>query len=173
MTPMAPAGYRLAVRMPIKLLEALLDLFCGAARIAFEGDLSKCDLRGIPVVANESIGTLKRSTSNKTDWLRAHGREDLLRNPPEPESSFVVLSIEAETRDLIKRQILPQIGLRRRVYHVLIEKSGELVFASYDCFDPDSVWITDTLPEGFLASLVETKALKAYERETDSRFAVV
>lgn len=138
--------YRLIVKQPIKLLEALLDLFCCDARLAFEGDLSKCDLRGIPILARDSAGVLKRSATD-------------------PTQGFVVLPIEPTTKDLIKRQVLPQAGLRHRICHILIESSGELAFSSYDCFDPDCVVLNAPSTEEFLSSLVKSKAIKSYHVE--------
>ncbi len=115
-------GYRLVVRHPMKLLAAILDEFRGDGRLSLEGDLSQCDLRGISVVANEPIGVLRRNTLY-------------------PQQDFVVLPLDADTPELIKRQILPRVGIRNRVIHLPIEKGGKLVFAAYDPFDPDCVWI--------------------------------
>ena len=125
------------------LLDAVLDEFCGDARLSLEGDLSQCDLRGIPILANESMGVLERST-----LFPSHG--------------FVVLPLATETLGLIKQRIIRRVGIRSRVWHVLIEKGGKLVFYAYDQFNPDSVWICAEVTEDFLESLVAMRAISGY-----------
>lgn len=137
--------YRLTVRQPIKLLEALVDVFGTDARLSLEGDLSQCHVHRIPVVSTEPQGVLVRNTL----W---------------PRQDFIIIPLNAETTNHIKRYILPTVGIRNRVHHVLIESGEQLVFASYDWFGEDSVWVSKEVTEEVLAALVESRALRRYER---------
>ncbi len=141
---MTEMRYRLTVRRPIKLMEALLDVFGTGARLSLEGDLSKCNLRGIPVLSTEPSGVLVRHTLS-------------------PRQDFVIILLDETTKDQIKRQILPVVGIRNRVHHVLIERDGRLVFVSNDWFEEGSVWVSNHVTEELLAALVESGALRKYE----------
>ena len=99
--------YQLLVRRPITLLEALFDRFQGDAHLSLEGDLSQCNLRRIRALTKEPIGILTRNTSD-------------------PQQDFVVFSLDAETVELLKRQVLPRVGIGSWVLHVQIERSGKL-----------------------------------------------
>ncbi len=136
-------GYHLIARRPLALFERLLDRFCGNAHISFEGDLSKCDLRRIQVVSREPLGVLRSNTLY-------------------PKLDFVILPLEAETIEILKRQVLPRIGIRKRVIHTLIEKGGKLVFAAYNNMDPGCIWICNDVSEEFLQDLVESGSIKKY-----------
>ena len=141
---MTEMHYRLTVRQPIKLMEAFLDVFGTDARLSLEGDLSKCNLHDIPVLSTEPMGVLARNTVS-------------------PQQDFVIIPLNETTKDQIKRQILPTVGIRNRVHHVMIENDGQLVFASYDWFGQDNVWVSEHATEELLDALVESKALRQYE----------
>src|SRR5512140_1787732 len=106
---MTEMRYRLTVRQPIKVMEALLDVFGTDAHLSLEGDLSKCNLDGIPVLSTEPRGVLVRNTLS-------------------PQQDFIIIPLNEATKDQIKRQILPTVGIRNRVHHVMIESGGQLVF---------------------------------------------
>lgn len=135
---------RLDVKKKIDLLGILLDEFCGDAFISFEGDLSQADLRDISVVSQEPTSTLKRNTRS-------------------PQQDFLIIPITEHTKAIIKRHILPRIGLRYRVEHIQIEKNGVLVFGSYDNFFEGLVWVELGADEAFFDSLVEKGILHRYE----------
>ena len=136
-------GYFLIVKYSLTLFERLLDQFCGNAHISFEGDLSQCDLRGISLVNREPTGVLKRNTL-------------------QPKLDFIILPIDEDTIQTLKRQILPRIGIHKRVIHAQIEKDGKLVFGAYDNLHPDCVWISKDVPDQFLQELVDSNSIKEY-----------
>jgi hypothetical protein len=124
-------------------MEALLDAFGADAHLSLEGDLSKCNLDGIPVLSTEPRGVLVRNTLS-------------------PQQDFVIIPLNEATKDQIKQQVLPTVGIRNRVHHVMIESGGQLVFASYDWFEQDSVWVSNHATEALLDALVESGALRHY-----------
>ena len=123
-------GIRVVVKRPVQVMQTMLDVFCDGSTLSLEGDLSNCDLREI--------------------WILSHTYK--------PER--IVLPIEAETLDRLKRQLIPNAGLRHRVWHVLIEKGGDLVFASYDNFHPDCVWVSDSFPQEVIRSLADQRLIE-------------
>jgi hypothetical protein len=46
---------------------------------------------------------------------------------------------------------------------VLIESGGQLVFASYDWFEQDSVWVSNHATQELLDALVVSRVLRQYE----------
>jgi hypothetical protein len=49
------------------------------------------------------------------------------------------------------------------VTHVQIERHGSLVFAAYDNFHPDCVWVVGRINEQILEDLREAGILSAYK----------
>jgi hypothetical protein len=123
----------------------MLDCFCGDAFISFEGDLSKFD-----------FGQIRDVMSPPTEVLRCQTIW--------PKQEFVILPVEDDTKTIIQRTILPRIGLRRRVLHVQIAKTGQLEFAAYDCFHPDTVWVSQNVSEVLLQSLISDKAIWSFSK---------
>lgn len=135
--------YRLVVKKPIELLDALLCIFKEQARISFEGKLSPRLFEELPVVSTEPI-------------------EPHLRNTSYPKQDFVIIPITAVTLDILRKKVLPQVGLRKNVLHVLISKKDKLVFCSYDCFHP-CVGLSLVVPEAQVIALCEKGILKEYK----------
>lgn len=141
---MSGLTYNLEVRRPVPFMCALIDAFCGDAHLSLEGDLSK--LRwSQPVEPNLCISAVLR------------------RQTAEPKQDYVVLPLEPETVAEIKRDVLPVVGVRRRVPHVQIEKHGKLVFGAYDGFYPGLVWVSQQVGAGLLERLRKEGCLKSYE----------
>ena len=145
--------YDLEVRRPITVLDAVIDLFCGNARMSLDGDLSKCNARNIPIVAYAPIGKLEGQGIDRT--VATEGR-------------FIVFPLEESTIDLIKRQVLPKVGLRKRINHIQIEKDGKLVFGAFDIFYPGLVRISGEVSLDFLEALIESKGIWKYKAVEDS-----
>ncbi len=138
-------GYRLKVKKSIELVKAVIELFSGNAHLSLEGQLKGKDFSFVEGIATEPTEILKRNTL-------------------EPQHhNFVILPVEAGTKEIIKQKILPQVGLRQNVFHVLMEKEGKLVFAAYDNFDSDGVWITGEVSEDWLEELLQQKVIKFFE----------
>jgi len=79
------------------------------------------------------------------------------------EHDFVILPLEPNTVEVIAREILPRVGLRHRVWHIQIEKHGELQFASYDNFQ-DAVVVGNAIDNQLLIDLIELRALRSYQQ---------
>ena len=75
----------------------------------------------------------------------------------------MILPLDADTVDIIIRQIFPRVGLYRKVWHILIEKDDALVFAAYDRFHPDCVWVSRSVGEDLLKQLVEDQVIREYK----------
>jgi hypothetical protein len=110
----------IVVRNPIAFLSTIVETVYGDAQVSFEGNLSQLDLRNIAPLATKPTDLLPRNTL-------------------QPELDFVILPVEADTKDVLVQHILPRIGLRTRVVHVEFAKAGKIVMAAYDNFDPDCV----------------------------------
>jgi hypothetical protein len=136
--------YRLVVKKPIELLDVLLCIFKEQAKISFEGDLSSCSFEEIPGTRTQPVEPLVRSTIY-------------------PKQDFVIIPIMASTLEIIRKKVLPQVGLRKNVLHVLISKNDKLVFWAYDCFDQDCVGLSLSVPENQVMALCEKGILKEYK----------
>ncbi len=137
--------YSLEVKQSTSLLEILLKYFVGNARISIEGDLSQCDLNGIQVLAKF-----------QPDFVVVSGYED-------SDIGGVILPVEVSTLDYILRQILPRAGVRKRFFHIKIEKDGKPVFNSNDGFSKDSVLLTAEVGENFVNDLIAKRIIWKYE----------
>ena len=135
-------SYRLVVKKPLELLSAILDCFSGAD-LSFEGDLSAC--------------SFERIEGKRTEPL-----EPFVRNTIFPKQDFVILPITPESTAVLRTEILPRVGLRQRVAHVLIGQDNELLFWAYDWFDKDCVGMVDSVPTELLQKLKEASALADY-----------
>src|SRR5215467_9092532 len=93
--------FQLRVRKPVEFVREALRCFQPSCLISLEGDLSQSDLACVPGALTEATDVLKRNTLF-------------------PKQEFVILPVTSETRDVISRQILPQIGLKQRVLHVQV-----------------------------------------------------
>ena len=136
--------YKLVVQNPIELLDALLCIFKEQAKISFEGDLSSCSFGEIPGVSTQPVEPLVRSTIH-------------------PKQDFVIIPIIAATLEILRKKVLPQVGLRKNILHVLISKNDELVFWSYDWFHKDCVGLSLIVPEDNVIALCEKGILKEYK----------
>lgn len=142
--------YHLDVAQPIRLMERILVRFAGNARLSLEGDLSRGDAGGVPVLSRQPDALLPSHTLH-------------------PERDFWILPVEPDTVDAIAVKLLPRIGLRQRVWHVQMEKEGRRVFAAHDGFDRDGVWVAGQVAGEFITSLVKTGAIRGYRKSEMQR----
>jgi len=142
---MSTTGYNLVVKRPIELVALLLERLCGNAQISLEGDLRCVDTRQIQPISLEPTNVLPRSTT-------------------QPIQDLIILPVEPDTKAILIGSILPQAGLRTRIYHVQIQKDGERMFAAYDRFTEDCVWLGAWADEAWLTSLVNASILRSYTR---------
>jgi hypothetical protein len=141
-------GYILEVNEPIKLLKAIIDMFYGNAYISMEGRLKANDFSFINGISKEPTEILKRNTI-------------------EPRQDFIIFPLEADTKEIIKQKVLSQIGLRKNIDHILVQKDGKLVFAAYDNFDSECVWIMEEVTEKWLEELHQQDILKSFKKEKE------
>jgi len=135
--------YRLVVKKPIELLDALLCIFKEQARISFDGKLSSRLFEEIPVVGTQPIEPHLRNTHSK--------------------ENFLIIPITAVTLDILRKKVLPQVGLRKNVECVLISKKDKLVFWAYDWFHKDCVGLSLIVPEAQVIALCKKGILKEYK----------
>jgi hypothetical protein len=138
------SGFKLIVEKPINLLIVLIEEFFGS-HLSLEGQFSDSDFSQIPGVSRVPTEVLVRNTL----W---------------PQQDFVILPIEPDTKEAIK-QILPQLNFENKILHVLLEKNNKLVFAAYDSFHPDCVWISKIVSLTLLETLIIKKIISHYEED--------
>jgi len=143
--------YRLQVKRPAVLLSRLTRVFGDHALISFEGELSKTDLASLPGATNQPSRVLDRVTML-------------------PQFQFIRCPVGEELN-----KILDKIDLRAKVVHLQIELAGRLVFASYDHFARDSVWVSADVGETVVQSLKDIGIISdysLYENVPSSRYPV-
>jgi hypothetical protein len=128
--------YLLQVEKALPLLQKVIHTIGAGGRCSFEGDLSKIDLDDV------------------------HG---IVRRSGPGASSTVIIPLNAETISQILPDLLNRIGLRKNVLHIEIEKEGKLLFAAYDQFDEDCVWISEVVGIEFLESLKRDGVITEYK----------
>lgn len=135
-------NYWLVARNRHRLLDEMMRLLAGGARISFEGDLR-----------HYTLAKIRGATVTESGPLR--------RNTIAPRQDFVVVPLEVETIPMIWRALPGRVPWN--VIHVLIERDGKLAFAAYDHFDPDGgIVCSTTLPEGFLERLRLERVIDSY-----------
>ena len=116
--------YKLKVKRPLQLLDVLLTHLPSCSLISFEGNLKNIL---VPEHLHSEIeqGLLKRSTQT-------------------PKQDFWIFKLNEQTKNYLKNDFLNRIGIKSNVLHILIEYNGAIVFSAFDCFDLDSVILTQT-----------------------------
>ena len=134
--------FRVHVKKPIEFMDAVLRAYAGETRLSLEGDLAALGHDPWPGAGRDETAVLKRSTISP--------RQDFLVVPLGPETVPALLSL------------MHRIGLRRNVWHLQIEKDGQLCFGAYDCFDQHCVWVQAAFGDDRLASLKERGVVASY-----------
>jgi len=140
--------YRLDTRDRPGLLFAMMRaLATEGGRMSLEGNLAQTEVMRLDGVVQYETGVLKRATT-------------------EPKLDFVILPLFPTTVDAIERAIRSKIGFGgyRGIIHAQIESHGKLVFAAYDNFHRDCVYVGTQISSELLDRLVETKVLRNYQR---------
>lgn len=125
------------------MVTRIVRRFAEGSLMSLEGDLSTIRRLSIPGESQRPTQLLRRRTDD-------------------PIQDFIVVPVTPETVAVLEKRLLPRVGLRNRVLHVQLESGGELVFAAYDQFHPDCVWISETVGECFVESLRECGAVSGY-----------
>ena len=142
----AQPKFRLHTRHKPELLFAVMRTLAHEdARISFEGRLSHTELANI---AGASL--------NETDVLK--------RNTTSPRMDFVVLPLNPETVPEIEKAIVSKVAFKgyAGIVHVQIERQKCLAFVACDNFHEDCVWVSNLVPDTFLAELVKNLVLYSY-----------
>jgi hypothetical protein len=130
--------FRLHVKKTVPFFIAIIDKFCEDSFISLKGDLSAVSFSGI-----KNLTVLKDKESI-------------------PELDHIIFSLTEENA-LIFQSMLPRIGIRTRIIHILIEQAGNAAFASYDQFDKDATYVTAAVGETFIKDLLDKRILWKYE----------
>jgi hypothetical protein len=144
----AQPRFRLHTKHKPELLFAVMQTLAHEdARISFEGRLSHTELAKI---AGASL--------NETEVLK--------RNTISPRMDFVVLPLTSETVPEIEKAIVSKVAFKdyAGIVHVQIERQGRLAFVACDHFHEDCVWVSEAVPDTFLAELVKNRVLYSYAR---------
>ncbi len=143
-----PSRFAMHVTQPLQLVSAVLRAFAGTASLSLEGDLSQANLQGMGYDWGHPTAVLPRHTS----W---------------PIQDFVIIPLTRDAADLLIQRVLPQIGLRTRVLHLVMACNEQVVFAAYDQFAPECVWIDASIGEPFLIERLREGSIKDYCLITD------
>lgn len=112
------------------------------AFISVQGDLSDWKLGGVPQIAREPRGALKRHDNRA-------------------EKDFAILPLQQDTSTAIFREI-SRLGFSRRIIHVQIEKAGDLAFGAHDNFHHECVYASDAVSKSVLGAIVEAGLPETY-----------
>ncbi len=143
-----PSRFAMHVTQPLPLVSAVLRAFAGTASLSLEGDLLQATLQGLVYDWGHPTAVLPRHTS----W---------------PIQDFVIIPLTHDAIDLLIQRVLPQIRLRTRVLHLVIAYNEQVVFAAYDQFAPECVWIDASIGEPFLIERLREGSIKDYCLITD------
>jgi hypothetical protein len=96
-----------------------------------------------------------------TSTLSAHESE---LAPRTARMDFLVLPLTLETVPEIEKAIVSKVAFKdyAGIVHVQIERQGRLAFVACDHFHEDCVWVSEAVPETFLAELVKNRVLYSY-----------
>ena len=142
----AQPRFRLHTKHKPELLFALMRTLAHEdARISFEGRLSHTELAKIAGASLTETEVLKRNTRS-------------------PRLDFVVLPLTPDTVPEIQKAIVSKIAFKdyAGIVHVQIEGLGRLAFVAFDQFHEDCVWVSEAVPDTFLAELVKSGVLYSY-----------
>jgi hypothetical protein len=142
----AQPRFRLHTKHKPELLFAVMRTLAHEdARISFEGRLSHTELGNIAGASLDETEVLKRNTTS-------------------PRLDFVVLPRTPETVPEIAKAIVSRVAFKdyTGIVHVQIETRGRLAFVAYDHFHEDCVWVSEAVPDTFLAELVKNRVLYSY-----------
>jgi hypothetical protein len=142
----AQPRFRLHTKHKPELLFAVMRSLAHAdARISFEGRLSHTELAKF---AGASL--------NETEVLK--------RNTTSPRMDFVVLPMTPKIVPEIEKAIVSKVAFKRYsgIVHVQIERQERLAFVACDNFHEDCVWVSEAVPDTFLAELVKSRVLYSY-----------
>jgi len=142
----AQPRFRLHTKHKPELLFAVMRTLAHEdARISFEGRLSHTELVKIAGASLTETEVLKRNTTS-------------------PRLDFVVLPLTPETVPEIEKAIVSKVAFKgyAGIVHVQIERQGRLAFVACDQFHEDCVWVSEAVPDTFLAELVKCRVLYSY-----------
>jgi hypothetical protein len=116
------------------LLRAMMRHLAGEAHIPFEGNLRRCSFPSNLGPSPEESPALRRHTSF-------------------PRQDFVVLPLMPDSVRPILDVILPDTRFLEDIFHIQIEKAGQLQFGSYDQFHDECIV---GFPPGVTPALLDT-----------------
>jgi hypothetical protein len=136
-----PPVLNLTVRKPIEVMRIVAAFFAGRpdAEITFEGDTSAIDWA---TIAGATV------------------RQDL---------RLAVVPLTMASTEALMESVFPRLGLRSRVWHIIVRQRGQRLFASYDNFGDEQVVVagcwTQGTDDGQLAPRSTRRAARSRNRE--------
>jgi len=120
-----PGALNLRVRNPVEVMRLVAAFYADTpdVEVTFEGDLSAID------------------------WLRVPS------NALRDDKKFVAVPLKQHTLAMLTGSVFPRVGLRSRVWHVIVRRGGERLFASYDNLGPGMVVVESLDRERLCAQL--------------------
>jgi hypothetical protein len=103
------ATFCLTIRRPLNVMDLVLRHFPSDATLTLVGDLSQLDTEILPTAS----------------WIRLDCEIDI--------------SLDPAAIDALLQTVFPRVGLRKRVWHVVLRSAGKVVFAAYDSFADEQV----------------------------------
>jgi hypothetical protein len=129
---MENAAYHIEVKLSIEFLRQLLPQADEATDLVLIGDLSKFRAAGLSGVAREEIAVAN------TVFSASHGR--------------VHIPLTGLNKYHLKKEVLPQVGIRTLVREVQMERYGRLLFSAPDHFHCGA-WLSNWFQLEFLQEL--------------------
>ncbi len=123
---------QLTVSQPIKVLAAVFAYFTDRANVSFEGDISQIDW--------SSVVDARVASNNQK----------------------VTVPLSSQAVSVLTRSVLPRVGLRSRVHHVIVADEEHRLFAAYDMFGDRMVVIESPEQEELLSLLQDMNLVKEY-----------
>lgn len=142
--------YWITPRDKLRLLDELLKLLVGEAQISFEGNLSRCNLRGLEEHRISPFGELHRI--NK-----------------EPGSNFVAFALNNESIEAIARKLLNEECALHAIEHIQIQKHGELQVLIGDYFDEECISVGPLISVESLARLLSEGVIVDYMSDSEAK----
>lgn len=133
------ATFEVDVGRPVEFVAAMLRHFGPDLHVALEGDLSTV----APFPAADETPLLRRNTTS-------------------PRGDFAIYALRhGEDVERFVRSVLPRVGLRHRVWHILVERGGRLVLTAVESFDRGCVHVE--CDERVLSGLRSAGVVRAYD----------
>jgi hypothetical protein len=140
-----PEIFRLDVKEPVRLLQAVFNRFGGEnVTVVLQGDLTYLDTEGLTIRAQEP--------------------EAVVTGPKLSKNVTIGIALTPGTRQPLEKSLFTRAGIHARINHALVIQNDELVFAAFDRFCADCVWVTAAVGDSWPLFLKEAKIIAGFQR---------